>query len=93
MSFWRRFFGEQTELALVALIGCILMVLFAPIPPGLLDFLLPLYDAEGKAYLTIGIGCTGGRHRSVAIANALAAELRARGREVHVEHRDVERSR
>jgi flagellar biosynthesis protein FlhA len=40
MSFWRRFFGEQTELALVALIGCILLVLFAPIPPGLLDFLL-----------------------------------------------------
>jgi flagellar biosynthesis protein FlhA len=40
MSFWRRFFGEQTELALVALLGGILMVLFAPIPPGLLDFLL-----------------------------------------------------
>jgi UPF0042 nucleotide-binding protein len=59
----------------------------------LLGFLLPLYDAEGKAYLTIGIGCTGGRHRSVAIANALAAELRARGREVHVEHRDAERER
>jgi UPF0042 nucleotide-binding protein len=57
----------------------------------LLDFLLPLYDAEGKAYLTIGIGCTGGRHRSVAIANALAAELRGAGREVNVEHRDVER--
>ena len=38
----------------------------------LLAFLLPLYDAEGKAYLTIGIGCTGGRHRSVAIASALA---------------------
>jgi len=59
----------------------------------LLDFLLPLYDAEGKAYLTIGIGCTGGRHRSVAIANALAAELRGAGREVNVEHRDVERGR
>jgi UPF0042 nucleotide-binding protein len=59
----------------------------------LLDFLLPLYDAEGKAYLTIGIGCTGGRHRSVAIADALAAELRSSGREVNVEHRDVERSR
>jgi UPF0042 nucleotide-binding protein len=59
----------------------------------LLDFLLPLYDAEGKAYLTIGIGCTGGRHRSVAIADALAAELRGAGREVNVEHRDVERSR
>jgi UPF0042 nucleotide-binding protein len=57
----------------------------------LLDFLLPLYDAEGKAYLTIGIGCTGGRHRSVAIANALAAKLREAGREVNVEHRDVER--
>jgi flagellar biosynthesis protein FlhA len=40
VSFWKRFFGEQTELALVALLGGILMVLFAPIPPGLLDFLL-----------------------------------------------------
>ncbi len=59
----------------------------------LLDFLLPLYDAEGKAYLTIGIGCTGGRHRSVAIANALAVALRGAGREVNVEHRDVERGR
>lgn len=59
----------------------------------LLDFLLPLYDAEGKAYLTVGIGCTGGRHRSVAIANALAAELQGAGRDVNVEHRDVERGR
>ncbi len=57
----------------------------------LLAFLLPLYDAEGKAYVTIGIGCTGGRHRSVVIADALAGELRAAGREVNVEHRDVER--
>jgi UPF0042 nucleotide-binding protein len=60
---------------------------------GLLRFLLPLYDAEGKAYLTIGIGCTGGRHRSPAIANALAAELRAAGREVNVEHRELERGK
>lgn len=59
---------------------------------SLLDFLLPLYDKEGKAYLTIGVGCTGGRHRSVVIANALAGELRAAGREVSVQHRDVERS-
>lgn len=59
---------------------------------SLLRFLLPLYEAEGKAYLTIGIGCTGGRHRSVAIAEALAGELRRAGREVNVEHRDVERS-
>ena len=59
----------------------------------LLDFLLPLYDAEGKAYLTVAIGCTGGRHRSVAIANALALELRSAGRDVNVEHRDVEKGR
>lgn len=59
----------------------------------LIDFLLPLYDAEGKAYLTVGVGCTGGRHRSVAIANALAEGLRARGRDVNVEHRDVEKRR
>ena len=58
----------------------------------LLAFLLPLYDAEGKAYLTIGVGCTGGRHRSVAVAETLADELRRVGREVNVEHRDVERS-
>lgn len=57
----------------------------------LLGFLLPLYDAEGKAYVTIGIGCTGGRHRSVVVADALAGELRSAGREVNVEHRDVER--
>jgi UPF0042 nucleotide-binding protein len=59
---------------------------------SLLRFLLPLYQAEGKAYLTIGIGCTGGRHRSVAIAEALSGELRRAGREVNVEHRDLERS-
>ncbi|CAG0988357.1 Nucleotide-binding protein [Myxococcaceae bacterium] len=55
----------------------------------LLGFLLPLYDREGKAYLTIGIGCTGGQHRSVAIALALARLLRAAGREVNVSHRDL----
>jgi RNase adapter protein RapZ len=58
----------------------------------LLDFLIPHYIAEGKAHLLIAIGCTGGRHRSVAIAEHLAA--RYRGREdvvVEVAHRDVER--
>lgn len=54
-----------------------------------LDYSLALYDAEGKAYLTVGIGCTGGRHRSVAVAEALGEELRARDREVNVQHRDV----
>lgn len=58
---------------------------------GFLAYLLDRYDAEGKAYLTIGIGCTGGRHRSVAIAGALAERLRAGGREVNVQHRDVEK--
>ncbi len=57
----------------------------------LLAFLLPLYDAEGKAYLTIAVGCTGGRHRSVAIADALAERLASGQREVNVDHRDVER--
>ena len=56
------------------------------------DYLLPFYDAEGKAYLTIGIGCTGGRHRSVAVAEAVGERLRGQGREVNVSHRDVERA-
>lgn len=56
-----------------------------------LDYLFGFYDAEGKAYLTIGIGCTGGRHRSVAVADALAEGFRAQGRDVNVRHRDVEK--
>ena len=56
-----------------------------------IDFLLPFYDEEGKAYLTIGVGCTGGVHRSVAIAEAIATRLREGAREVNVSHRDVER--
>lgn len=56
-----------------------------------LGYVLPLYDQEGKAYVTIGIGCTGGRHRSVAMAEALASELQGAGREVSVIHRDIER--
>jgi RNase adapter protein RapZ len=56
-----------------------------------LGFLLPLYVEEGKAYLTIAIGCTGGRHRSVAIAGALERYLEERRIEVTVTHRDVHR--
>lgn len=55
----------------------------------MLGFLLPLYEREGKAYLTIGIGCTGGRHRSVAIVNRVRDLLKREGREVNVAHRDV----
>ncbi len=51
-------------------------------------YLLPHYDEEGKAYLTVGLGCTGGQHRSVAVARALADALRGEGREVRLEHRD-----
>ena len=59
---------------------------------GLLAFLMPLYDAEGKAYLTIAVGCTGGRHRAPAIAAALSAKLRSAGREVNLQHRDLEQA-
>jgi UPF0042 nucleotide-binding protein len=57
---------------------------------SLLDFLVPEYVAEGKSHLTIAIGCTGGRHRSVAIAEHLADRYRERdGLDVQVAHRDV----
>ncbi|MDP1846792.1 MAG: RNase adapter RapZ [Solirubrobacteraceae bacterium] len=56
----------------------------------LLDFLIPEYIAEGKAHLAVAVGCTGGRHRSVAIVEAMAKRLRARDDvEVDVVHRDV----
>lgn len=55
----------------------------------LIDFSLPRYLHEGKAYLTIAIGCTGGRHRSVAISEALAGMLRDKGYRVFVQHRDI----
>jgi UPF0042 nucleotide-binding protein len=59
----------------------------------LLDWLLPQYVAEGKAHLVVAIGCTGGRHRSVAIAEHLAAHFRgAGGLMVEVQHRDVDRA-
>jgi UPF0042 nucleotide-binding protein len=59
----------------------------------LLSYLLPLYKREGKSYVTVGIGCTGGRHRSVMIANALARSLRSAGFDAHASHRDVRKTR
>lgn len=53
--------------------------------------LVPAYEAEGKSYLTIAMGCTGGRHRSVAVAEDLAARLRRRGIAVTTGHRDIGR--
>jgi UPF0042 nucleotide-binding protein len=59
---------------------------------GLLEFLVPRYEAEGKSYLTIGVGCTGGRHRSVAVAEAIARWLEERGDvDVTIRHRDIGR--
>jgi UPF0042 nucleotide-binding protein len=55
----------------------------------LLTYLLPLYKREGKSYVTVGIGCTGGRHRSVMIANALARALKREGFDAQAVHRDV----
>jgi UPF0042 nucleotide-binding protein len=59
----------------------------------LLDYLLPLYKREGKSYVTVGIGCTGGRHRSVMVANALARRLRNAGFDAQAIHRDVRKTR
>jgi UPF0042 nucleotide-binding protein len=56
----------------------------------MLDFLLPHYEAEGKSYLTIAVGCTGGRHRSVALAEAIAAHLQESGVDTSVHHRDID---
>jgi RNase adapter protein RapZ len=54
-----------------------------------LEYLLPRYRREGKSYLTIGFGCTGGRHRSVALSLIIAARLRESGYDVVVKHRDI----
>lgn len=57
---------------------------------GLLGPLVPRFAAEGKSYLTIAIGCTGGRHRSVVVAEKLAGWLRQRGQQVDLRHRELE---
>lgn len=59
---------------------------------SLLQFLLPKYEQEGKRYLTVAVGCTGGRHRSVALVHRLGKELESRGFRVTVRHRDSDRN-
>ncbi len=59
----------------------------------LLDLLIPQYENEGKSYLTIAVGCTGGRHRSVVIARQLFDHITALGRNAELIHRDIEKSR
>ena len=58
---------------------------------GMLNFLLPRYQQEGKNHITVAIGCTGGQHRSTAIADRLSRELRRWGYSVTLQHRDIER--
>lgn len=58
---------------------------------GLLRYLLPFYKREGKSYLTIGIGCTGGKHRSVMVANRIRRELKGDGYDVSINHRDMQK--
>ena len=57
----------------------------------MLEFLIPSYIKEGKSQLVIGIGCTGGRHRSVAIADALYKTLTGKQHRVIIDHRDIEK--
>ncbi len=57
----------------------------------LLLYLLPKYQREGKSYLTIGVGCTGGKHRSVMVANSLRKALRKEGFDTAVSHRDIQK--
>lgn len=57
----------------------------------LLEYLLPLYRREGKSYVTVGVGCTGGRHRSVMVANALTKRLRRVGFDATASHRDIKK--
>ena len=60
---------------------------------SLIDFSLPLYLKEGKSHLTIGYGCTGGKHRSVSFANAMYYHIKAQGYVVNVHHRDINRGK
>ena len=55
----------------------------------LLDYLIPLYEKEGKAYLTLAVGCTGGKHRSVAVARSVFDHLNQEGRLIGLKHRDI----
>jgi UPF0042 nucleotide-binding protein len=64
---------------------------FLRLATALLEFTLPRYRREGKSYLTIALGCTGGRHRSVALVEELRRRLEGLGYHVSVRHRDVQR--
>jgi UPF0042 nucleotide-binding protein len=58
---------------------------------SLLGYLIPHYIREGKSYLTVALGCTGGRHRSVALAEVIRAALQKKGYSTKVVHRDLDK--
>lgn len=58
----------------------------------LLDFVVPLCEEEGRAYLTIALGCTGGHHRSVFFVEQIAGHFRETGYQINVRHRDIEKA-
>ena len=64
---------------------------FLRLTAALLDYSLPLYRREGRSYFTLAVGCTGGRHRSVALVERLSRDLVERGTRVQVQHRDINR--
>jgi len=57
---------------------------------SLLEYLIPLYEKEGKSYLTIAVGCTGGRHRSATIAEYISNHIKKLNRKITLTHRDIE---
>jgi UPF0042 nucleotide-binding protein len=70
-------------------LGTDLTVDFLDKTVALFELILPAYVSEGRSYLTIGIGCTGGRHRSVAISEELGKRISALGFQLRVSHRDI----
>jgi len=82
--------GTDAEVAAYALAGDVAHE-FLVHYQDFLAFLLPLYEAEGKLSVSVAVGCTGGRHRSVAVVEWLAGWMRAEGYPVVTEHRDVGR--
>jgi UPF0042 nucleotide-binding protein len=86
----RRWTGRHSPVARYVL-GAPAARRFLTLTSALLEFLIPQYIAEGKTYLTVAIGCTGGRHRSVAITEALAKRFhRMKGVRIRVTHRDID---